>query len=42
MFIFSFTESVHNIDDFISMDPKRGFGTVYNLQDFVRRFYKNL
>lgn len=35
-------ESVHNIDDFISMDPKRGFGTVYNLQDFVRRFYKNL
>ncbi|XP_068239197.1 protein N-terminal glutamine amidohydrolase isoform X1 [Palaemon carinicauda] len=36
------SEAVHNLDDFISMDPKRGFGTVYNLEDFVRRFYKNL
>nr|XP_045616297.1 protein N-terminal glutamine amidohydrolase-like isoform X2 [Procambarus clarkii] len=35
-------ESVHNLDDFISMDSKRGVGTVYNLQDFVRRFYKNM
>ncbi|XP_045116733.1 protein N-terminal glutamine amidohydrolase-like [Portunus trituberculatus] len=36
------SECVHNLDDFISMDAKRGVGTVYNLQDFVRRFYKNM
>lgn len=36
------SDCAHNLDDFISMDPKRGVGTVYNLQDFVRRFYKNM
>ena len=33
-------DSVHNIDEFISMDPKIGVGTVYNLQEFVRRFFR--
>ncbi|CAL4140636.1 unnamed protein product, partial [Meganyctiphanes norvegica] len=35
-------ECVHNLDIFISMDSKVGYGTVYNLPDYVRRFYKNL
>lgn len=33
-------ECVHNLEMFISMDSKIGCGTVYNLQDYVRRFYK--
>jgi len=33
-------ECVHNLETFISMDSKVGLGTVYNLQDYVRRFIK--
>ncbi|XP_069051007.1 protein N-terminal glutamine amidohydrolase [Lepisosteus oculatus] len=33
-------ESKMNLDDFISMDPRRGCGSVYTLTEFVQRFAK--
>ncbi|KAK6618522.1 hypothetical protein RUM43_013715 [Polyplax serrata] len=30
----------HNLEDFISMDPSRGFGEVLNLTQFVKKFYQ--
>ncbi|XP_075070131.1 protein N-terminal glutamine amidohydrolase [Mixophyes fleayi] len=31
-------ESSMNLDDFISMDPQVGYGTVYALEEFTKRF----
>nr|XP_015213295.1 PREDICTED: protein N-terminal glutamine amidohydrolase [Lepisosteus oculatus] len=36
----SSAESKMNLDDFISMDPRRGCGSVYTLTEFVQRFAK--
>lgn len=34
------TANSHSLDDFISMTPDKGPGTVYSLQEFVYVFYK--
>lgn len=33
-------KSDHNLEDYIQMDTSKGPGQVYNLTQFVQRFYK--
>lgn len=35
-----FTGSTHNLDEYINMDIDLGPGQVFNLMEYVQRFYK--
>lgn len=39
-YFFIFSASTHNLDEYINMDTEAGPGQVFNLLDFVQRFYK--